>query len=168
MGSSQEEPLFDGVTQEKIDQLLSLGYIGTEVEFCGTTYGLRTLTGDEELLAGLISKPYLESFGAPKAWAWANLGIALTHVNGDPDFCPPTSPNRKDFAQARFNFVTKWFWPLGEYLFEQFKALERERDEVIEVVKGKSQRSPLISTDWRDSSTGPDDSETPPEILGLV
>lgn len=165
--SESSEPMFDSDTERRLDQLLALGYLDKDVEFCGHTYGLRTLNGDEELLASITAKPYLESFGQMKAWAWANVGLALTHVDGDPNFCPPTEFNRQGFADARFKFVTKWFWPLGEYLFEEFKELEAERDSTIEALKGKSERSPQNSIAWRDSSTDQGDSANP-EILDLV
>lgn len=167
--SSESEELFAPKTQSRIDQLLSLGYIDTEVEFAGETFGLRTLNGEEELIASLVAKPYLESFGQLKSWAWANVGLALTHHNGDADFCPPVGPDLQAFGHARFRWVTKkWYWPLGELLFAEFRALEDERDALIEEIKGKSQRRAQDSFGSRDSLNVPADSVMPPEIMGLV
>lgn len=166
---SSADTLFAPEIQARVDQLLQLGYLDSSVEFLGETFGLRTLTGEEELLASIVAKPYLESFGQLKAWAWSNVALALTHHNGHEDFCPPVGHNLQEFAHQRFRYVTKkWYWPIGEFLFEEFKKLEAERDELVETIRGKSERSPLNSFGSRDFLNEQADSETPLEIMDLV
>lgn len=145
---------------EDVNGLIWLGHLEEEVEFCGHTFTIRTLKGDEELMAALLVKEYGDTIGQAKAWAWANICLALTSVDGDEDFCPPIGPDKKAHARARFQYVTsKWYWPVGEYLFAQFAGLVQRQADVVKAMQDLSQRSLHTSMPWVDSWTDRADSE---------
>lgn len=160
--------IFPEGIREDVEGLTLLGYLESTVDFCGHTFVLRTLYGDEELNAGLVSKEYAGTLMESKAFAWAHVGLALVSVDYDTDFCPAIGPDKKAFARARFTYCTsRWFWPLGAHLFREYQALIKRRDDAIEAMREKSAADRTISSPSPDSSTVAGDSETP-EILGLL
>lgn len=137
-----------------------LGHLEEEVHFCGHTFLIRTLKASEELEAALLAKEYQETFGQIKAHAWAHLALAIEAVDNDPDFCPPIGPDRRNYARGKFNYMTEhWYWPLGQYLFTQFAALNRRQADAVEAVEDLSSRSLKSSWPSPDSSTEPGDSQ---------
>src|SRR3954471_13092634 len=103
--SSQVEPEgfeFPAEVSEDVDGLMYLGYLEDSFEFCGHHFVIRTLRGGEELLAGVVSKQYIESQGAARAWAWALVGLSLVSVDHDAAFCPPAGPDKEAYARSRF------------------------------------------------------------------
>lgn len=145
---------FDPRVREDIDGLIWLGYLENEVTFCGHTFVLRTLKGDEELNAGLVSKDYVETIGQAKAWAWAKIALSLVSVDSDTNFCPRIGPDKKEFARARFNWVTsQWHWPVGEYLYTELVNLEARQIEAVRAIQNLSERSLPNFTPSQDSWT---------------
>lgn len=121
---------FPSQVREDVEGLMWLGYIEDAFEFAGHHFILRTLRGDEELVAATVSKEYIDTIGQAKAWAWANVSVSLTSIDHDPNFCPPLGPDKTAWGHARFKWVTsQWFWPLGDYLFRRYVLLaERQND----------------------------------------
>lgn len=153
---------FDPSIREDVEGLAQLGHLQDDFEFAGHHFTIRTLKADEELAATLVCKPYIDSFGQARAWAWARVGLALVSVDNDPNFCPPIGPDKEAFARARFNWVTsRWYWPLGEYLFNRYVALEGRQIEAIRAVANLSDRGLQNSTPSVNSLTEPGDSEPP-------
>ena len=100
--------------------------------------------------------------GQAKAWAWAHVGLALTSVDGQTDFCPPIGPDPEEHAKARFAYVTgKWFWPLGEYIFTQYDDLRSQAEEAIEAMRNLSEQSLRTPSPSRDSLNAPGISDEP-------
>jgi hypothetical protein len=97
-----EEDRFPDDVVEDVEGLLWLGYLEDTVEFCGHEFVIRTLRLEEEILAGLVTKEYVETLAQAKAWIAAQVGLALVSVDGDENFCPPAGPGSKDYARARF------------------------------------------------------------------
>lgn len=155
--------------QEAVEGLLWLGHIEEEFEFCGHTFVLRTLRGDEDLAAAKVSKEYLETFGQLAGMAWATVALALVSVDGDEAFCPPIGPDKEAFARARFKYCTsRWYWPLAEYLFASYEGLRKKQTDAIQAVQDLSHRGPQTFSPSADSSNEQGDSEIPPEILALM
>lgn len=148
--------------QQDIDALIWLGHIEEPFSFAGHTFLMRTLKGDEELAAGVVVKQYNETFGQARAWAWAKIGLSLVAIDGDSSFCPPIGPDKIQYAEARFRWVTsKWYWPLAEVLFAHFVDLESRQIEAMRAAENLSVRSRQNSTPSADSLTAPEDSPTP-------
>lgn len=164
---SEHQDLFDEFDERikaDVDGLIWLGYLEEEVQFCGHSFILRTLKGEDELNAGIVSKEYVETLGQARAWAWAKIALALTSVDNDLNFCPPIGPDKKEFARARFKYVTSnWYWPLGEYLFEQLVILEGRQINAIRALQNLSKRSLPNSTPSQGSLIEQGDSTEAPK-----
>lgn len=161
----QSDPMDDlsPELQEAVEGLAWLGHLEDTFEFAGHTFTLRTLTGEEELLASVVAKEYRETLGEPKAWVWAQLALALQVVDEDPDFCPPLGPDKKEFARARFRWVTsRWHWPVAEQLMIFYNRLMARALAAIETAQDLSARSLRDSWPSADFLTeqGTSDSET--------
>jgi hypothetical protein len=132
---------FPEEVREDVEGLAWLGYLEDSFDLFGHSFVVRTLKGDEELLAGLLTKDYESTMTQGKAFAWANVALSLVSVDGDEDFCPEIGPDRQANARARFN--------------------------AARAVRDLSTRSQQIFSPSPDSSTDPGDSENP-EILDLL
>lgn len=142
MESQVQQDQFPDDVVEDVEGLLWLGYLEDSFEFCGHHFVIRTLRGDEEILAGLVTKEYVETLGQSKAWVWAQVGLALVSVDHDEDFCPPIGPNKRDFARARFQYATaNWYWPLAQYVYERYAALLERQAACVEALQDLSNRS---------------------------
>lgn len=142
--SVDENPFdrFPEEVQRDVEGLTWLGHLSEDYEFCGHHITLRTLRGDEELAAGKVAAEYAGTAAEAKAYAWAHVGLALTQVDGDDNFCPPAGPDREAFARARFRWVSsRWFWPTCEYWFSQYVDLMRRQIKAYQAMQDLSQRS---------------------------
>lgn len=156
---------FSEEVREDVNGLLWLGHIEDEFEFAGHSFALRTLKADEELFAARLTRDYQDTLGQGKAWAWAHVCQALTAVDGDEEFCPTVGPDRYERARGRFNYCTsKWFWVLGNALFQRYLTLAQRQLAAVEALSDLSEGSLTKSQPLPDSSTEQGDSETP-EIL---
>jgi len=139
------QPLFDEFdpqVRQDVEGLIWLGHLEDSFEAFGHQYVIRTLKADEELYAGLIAKEFNDSLMEGRAVAWAQVSLALMAVDGDVNFCPPVGPDREAFARARFVWVTsRWYWPLGEYLFRRYAALLQRQVKAFEALQNLSTRS---------------------------
>lgn len=135
-------PRFKPETQAAVDGLTHLGYLEKTVEFCGHRFGIRTLYGNEDLLIGIITKEYVETMAQAKAWTIAHVALALTHVDGQKDFCPPASYDELENARGRFQYVaSKWQYPTIDAVFKHFAVLVAEQAEAYDAMRDFSQRS---------------------------
>lgn len=168
--SQTEEGLFDQFpeqVQEDVTGLLYLGHLEATVSQWGHTWVLRTLKGEEELLASLVCKDYTDTLGQAKAWAWANVCLALESVDGDSDFCLPIGPDQQTNAKARFRYCTsRWYWPVAEHLFREYVGLVERQVAAFSALRDLSERNRPTSLPSPDSSNEQGDSPT--EIQALL
>lgn len=133
---------FPPEVRQNVEGLEVLGHIEDEFRQWGHSYVMRTLKGEEELAAAVVTKEYVETLGQAKAWAWANVALSLVAVDGAYDFCPPVGPDSIEYARARFKYVTsKWHWALAEYLFDRFVELQQRQYAALEAMRDFSQGS---------------------------
>lgn len=133
---------FPDEVRRDVEGLEVLGHIEEEFRKWGHSFVLRTLKGEEELAAAVITKEYVETLGQAKAWAWVNIALALQAVDGKYDFCAPIGPDPIEFARARFKYVTsKWHWPLAEYLFTKFVEVQERQYAALEAMQDFAPRS---------------------------
>lgn len=140
----QSTPLdeFPPQVRQDVEGLLFLGALSDEANFCGHSWGLRTLKAGEELAASKAIEPYMQTAKAADAWSAAQVGLALTHVDGEDDFCPPAGPNSIAFAKARFQYVTdNWYQPTIDYLFGVYARLLDRQLEAYRALQDLSARS---------------------------
>jgi hypothetical protein len=132
----------DPQISEAVEGLVYLGALTKEVEFCGHTFGLRTLKASEEIAAAKAIEPFRNTLKEPEAWAAVQVGLALTHIDGDDTFCPPIGPDATSFAKARYKYVTtSWYQPVIDFLFKVYADLLAEQVEAIRAVEDLSSRS---------------------------
>lgn len=156
--------------REDVDGLVWLGYLEDDFEFCGHQFTIRTLRGDEELLAAQLTKEYVETLGQSRAWAWAIVALSLVAVDGDEAFCPPAGPDKRNYARARFNYVTsKWYWLTARTLFDRYTALQERQAKALEAVEDLSPGNLTTFTPFAGFSTDRGDSqEEPPNMREVM
>ena len=133
---------FPEEVQNDLEGLIVLGHLETEVEWCGHSFGLRTLKAQEELQVYRIVKEYQESFGQVLCLAAATVALSLTHVDHFEDFCEKIGPSAKSFADTRFAWVTEsWYKPVIEHLFSQYELLRARQLACIGAMRDLSPRS---------------------------
>lgn len=159
---------FPDDVREDVDGLIWLGYLEDGFDFCGHHFVIRTLRGDEELLAALVAKDYTDTLGQSRAWAWAQIALALVAVDHQDDFCPPAGPDKKSYARARFNYVTtNWYWPTAQYIFGRYAELLERQAAAVEAMEDFSQGNLPTFMPFADSLTDRGDS-TVDEIMGAL
>lgn len=166
--NSVDRDEFPEEVMEDVEGLLWLGYLEDTVEFCGHEFVIRTLRLEEEMLAGLVTKEYVETLAQAKAWIAAQVGLALVSVDGDENFCPPAGPGTKDYARARFKYVTSnWYEPTINYIYSKYAELVERQVFALQEMENLSQESRITFTASPDSLTNKADS-TEPEIMELL
>lgn len=157
---------FPPEVREDVEGLLWLGYLEDEFDFCGHSFVIRTLRGDEELLATLVCKEWVESLGQTRAWVWAQIALALIAVDGDDAFCPPTGPDKRAYARARFQYTQRWYWPVAEHIFAKYVELQKRQSEAFKRVEDLSQGNlPMFSPSVGSSTEAGDSEEKPMEDI---
>lgn len=136
---------FDPQVREDVHGLTHLGHLKDDFSFCGHHFSIKTLHGGEELAAARAAQTYRGTLKEPEAWIWAQVGMMLTAVDGDSNFCPPIGPDPDDYATARFNYVTQekgWFYPLAQYIyFKRYVPLQERMVAAFDALQGKSERN---------------------------
>jgi hypothetical protein len=149
-----------------VDGLLWLGFLEESFDFCGHDFVIRTLRLEEEMLAGLVTQDYKDSVSQAKAWVAAQVGMALVSVDDDEAFCPQSGPSKKDFARARFKYVTsKWYEPTINYIYVKYLELVERQEAVLREMENLSQEDRTTFTASPDSSTQKADSTPEAEII---
>lgn len=160
---------FPEEVNDDVDGLIWLGYLEDQIDYCGHEFVIRTLRLEEQLLASLVTKEYTDTLGQAKAWIAAHVGLALVSVDGDTEFCPKSSFSKKDYARARFNYVTgKWFEPTIAHLYNAYSALLERQARVLEEMENLSKESRISFTASPDSMMPKADSQTVQEIMEIL
>lgn len=145
---------FPDQVRDDVEGLIWLGFLQDSFSFCGHDFVIRTLRGDEELLASLVTKEFVETLGQSRAWAWATIALAIESVDGDEAFCPPAGPNKKEFARARFQYVTsRWYWPIAEYIYRRYSDLLIRQAKAVEAMEDFSRENLSTFTPFAGFST---------------
>jgi hypothetical protein len=154
---------------DDVDGLIWLGYLEDVVEFCGHEFVIRTLRADEVLLSTLITKEYAETIGQGKAWVAAQIALALVSVDGDEEFCPRATHNKKDYARARFNYVTSnWYEATINHIYQSYATLLDRQALAIEETENLSKESRITFTASPDSLTPKDASQAAREVMEIL
>lgn len=177
--SSQEKSeidpftLFPAEMQQAVTGLSYIGQLSEDIVFCGHTFSLKTLRPAEKLAAGVALQPYRNTVAEVDAFQALYVGLAVTSVDGDADFCPPIGPNMEDYARARLNFVLNgkdgqggWYSPTIEYLWREYTRLDATAAQAVKELHRLSQRGQHQNLQpWLGSLTeqGTSHEETPSE-----
>jgi len=166
---SFENDNFPDEVAEDVDGLLWLGFLEDSFEFCGHDFVIRTLRLEEEMVAGLAAKDFKETISQAKAWVAAQVGMALVSVDGDENFCPQAGPNKKDFARARFQYVSRnWYEPTINYIYVKYVELLDRQEAVLREMENLSKEGRISYMASPDSSNQKADSPPQGEIMDYL
>lgn len=161
--------LFSNQIRLAVRGLTFLGHIEKQVDFCGHTFSLRTLRPAEKAAVSIATQPWRGSISEGEVWANAQVGLSLTIVDEDPDFCAQAGPDLNDFAKARLRYVTQnWYQPTISFLYARYLELEQEALDGIRELQDLSERNRVLSQPSPDSLIAQDtlgaqtDSDTQP------
>jgi hypothetical protein len=86
--------------------------------------------------------------------------LALVAVDGDDNFCPPASHDKRAYARARFQYCTSnWFWPVAEFIYARIAELQARQAEAIRRVENLYNENQIMFSPSASSSTDKEDSE---------
>lgn len=176
--SVQEESLdpfslFPPEIRRAVEGLAYLGQLTDSVAFCGHTFVLRTLKPYHEMAIAQALQPYRNTIYEVDVFQHLHVGLALTEVDGNPNFCPQAGPDNVAFANARLRYLTDdttgWYRPTLDFLWQRYALLEALAAKAVEELDRLSSRGqPTSLQPWLDSlivqgsSPAPTSSETPP------
>ena len=143
-GVSDEEKQFHNEEMEvnpairsDMDNLLTNGFISTEVNLAGHVFAMRTLTIGEELAVSLVVSDYDKNYAQNKAVAAATVAASLETIDGrklmqslGPD---PTVNIRQKFLYIK----NKWYWSIIEELYQNYLILLERQIQAFRDLKGK-------------------------------
>ena len=160
---------FPDAVSDDVDGLLWLGYLEDSFDYCGHDFVIRTLKMDDQLLCSLVTKEFANTLGEGKAWIAAQVALALVSVDGDEDFCPRATHDKKDYARARFNYVvSKWYEPTILRIYESYMELLTRQSAALDEMENLSQESLTTFMASADSSSPKADSQTAQEIMEMI
>jgi len=160
---------FPDEVADDVDGLLWLGFLEDSFEFCGHEFVIRTLKLEDEMVAGYAAKDYKDSISQAKAWVAAQVGMALISVDGNEDFCPQAGPNKKDFARARFQYVSKnWYEPTINYIYMKYVELIERQESILREMENLSKEGRISFMASPDSSIKRADSTSEAEIMDYL
>lgn len=147
---------FAGFAEEGVESFAHLGSISDEFSFAGHSYGLRTLLTSEEIAAAKAIESFRNTIKEPEAWASAQVALALTHIDGDEDFCPRVAKDQVAYARARFNFLTgDYHWIIIEEMYRDYTVLLQRQTEKVREAQDLSNGSLLTFWPSEDSFNPP-------------
>lgn len=149
--------VFGPQIQLAVEGLAFVGHLDKEIHFCGHTFTIKTLRPGEKAAAAVAHKPWRGSIAEAEVWANVQVGLALTSIDGDTDFCPPVGPDINEFARARLRRITDtqrgFHQPTLDYIYGHYIALEQEAFAAVEALQNLSERNREQSPPSPDSST---------------
>lgn len=164
-----EDDRFPDAVADDVDGLLWLGYLEDSFDYCGHDFVIRTLKMEDQLLCSLVTKEYAATIGEGKSWISAQVAMALVSVDGDENFCPPASHDKRDYARARFNYViSKWYEPTIIRIYESYVDLLTRQANALEAMENLSQKSLTTFMASPDSSKQKADSQVAQEIMEMI
>ena len=158
VGEERIDPLtlFSENIQLPVEGLMYLGQYSESIEFCGHTFGLRTLLPQDRFAIAVAMQPYRNTIMEVDAFQAAHIAMALTEIDHDKDFCPPVGPGIDATARGRLNWVSKnLFPPVVDYLWVEYQRIEAQAllalQELDHLSKGNQ---PTTLPPWLDSLIG--------------
>jgi len=134
--SEAEEPLpeFDPKHREDFEGLLYLGKLTHEFEWLGHRFLIRTLSVDESLEIGLVTRQYEGTISQAKAYQAAVVAACTIKVDGKPMPIPLTDDPGDSALLNRLEAVKRWFPPTLDKIYEEFLLLEDRVTKVLDAM----------------------------------
>lgn len=134
--SETEEPLpeFDPKHREDFEGLLYLGRLTHEFTWLGHRFLIRTLSVDESLEIGLVTREYEGTVSQPKAYQAAVVAACTVKVDGKPMPIPLTEDPGDSGLVNRIATVKRWFPPTLDAVYEEYLLLEDRVAKVLDAM----------------------------------
>ena len=132
----EEEPLpeFDQRYAEDFVGLTFLGAISQEFEWIGHKFVIKTLSVDDYLAVGMLSKEYKDSAEMARAYITAVVALCIQTVDGQ-SLPTPIGEEKNSYAWAyqRFNYVkANWYPYTIDLVYRRLLDLEAQVEQVLE------------------------------------
>lgn len=151
---------FDQRYRKDFDGLMYLGSLVHSFEWLGHKFVIRTLTADEYLMVGLLTKDYQGTVGEARAFAIAMASLCTESIDGRTLPTPVVATPGNDMAWAvqRFNFVkARWFLYTVDIVYNEYLALEKRAKEVLDAMGEASGWEPSIRGSVENSGSRADE-----------
>lgn len=147
--------LFPEEWRQPVEGLMYLGQLSETIEFCGHTFGLRTLLPQDKFAISSVIQPYRNTIMEVDVYQAAHVAAGLTAVDGDENFCPPIGADINAFLQGRLNYIAKRLYPPTiEFLWTRQQLLEATAAQAIKEMDRLLRGSqPITLPPWLDSLT---------------
>lgn len=147
--------LFSPEVQNAVEGLTYLGQLSETLEFCGHTFGIRTLLPQDKFAISVVMQPYRNTIMEVDVYQAAHVGASLTAIDGDEDFCPPIGPGLESAIRGRLTWLAKNLYPpTVEYLWVNLQLLEVKASQAVAELDRLSKRSqPTTLPPWLGSLT---------------
>lgn len=163
---SEVDPLslFSSEIQTPVEGLMYLGQLTETVHFCGHTFEIKTLRPQDKFAISLVLQPYRNTIHEVDAYQALHVGVAVTAIDGDENYCPAIGPDLEGLVRGRLKYVSEnWYPPTIEHIWGRYMLLEATSARAIAELDRLSQRGqPTDSPPWLDSlnALGLSDDET--------
>ena len=132
-----EEMEVNPAVRTDMDNLLTNGYISTEINLAGHVFAMRTLTIGEELAVSLVVSDYDKNYAQNKAVAAATVAASLESIDGRP-LMRSLGPDPALNIRQKFLYIkNKWYWVIIEELYQNYLLLLERQIQAFRDLKGK-------------------------------
>lgn len=149
-----QAPAFDEKYKQPFTGLLYIGALTDKFDFLGHEIVVRTLLADDDLATGEVTKEWMGTAAAERAYITAVVAMCLVSVDGKEPPTPigPDTSTNYAWAYQRFNWVkANLFSATIERIYQRYVALEQTSREVLEEMeKASGSSSPTSQTPQAD------------------
>lgn len=130
----ENAPAFDEKYKEKFTGLLYIGALTDRFDFLGHEIVIRTLTADDDLAIGEVTKEWMGTAAAERAYIMAISAMCLVSVDGqEPPIPLGSGGGGYAWAYQRFNWLKANVFSLTiDRIYQRYVALEAMSREVLE------------------------------------
>lgn len=141
-GAEDVQLVFDERYREDFEGLMFIGALTSRFSFLGHEFVIRTLTVDELLAAGKLTKEFEDTIGAARAYATAMVALTIVSVDGTgmPSPIGEEPGNDYKWAYERFDYAkARWYPWVVDYIYDKYLLLEERTRQVLEEMTKKAQ-----------------------------
>lgn len=130
---------FDPSISNDVEGLLMLGYLTKNVSLFGHTFVLKTLTRGERLAVLTFCKEFEETLGIGEALETATLALSIISADNRPLSVPLSTAdlNPNDTLVRNWQIVSKWFDPILNGLYLEYRDLQNRMLAAFQELQGK-------------------------------
>lgn len=135
-------PEFDERWREDFNGLVFIGALSTTFTWLGHKISIRTITVDEALAIGNLTKAYADTMGAGLAYRTATAAVCVQRIDGEDLPIPlgPDNERNEAYYQDRFDYAkARWFQYTVDEIYTRYLDLEARTRAVVEAM-GKASR----------------------------